>query len=229
MTFDEILENLQAQDPKALLYDALDELEKSVVVAATAADKASKAYYADATAKAEKISARVGLLRKQHSEFQKKIEALKKPLLEVTVSGNTQKLADLKASMKALEADKLQVSTELEMLESAHMSGADELYNDVVQKNDHYLSVREAYQEAKRKAYEFAIKREEIYHTIQRETQYYNAIPMHGPNMKDLEEHYHFEKWEQIHAEDAKQRAALEAEEANRPRNIETFSARIDY
>ena len=99
MTFDEILENLQAQDPKALLYDALDELEKSVVVAATAADKASKAYYADATAKAEKISARVGLLRKQHSEFQKKIEALKKPLLEVTVSGNTQKLADLKASM----------------------------------------------------------------------------------------------------------------------------------
>ena len=65
-----------------------------------------------------------------------------------------------------------------------NMSGADELYNDVVQKNDHYLSVREAYQEAKRKAYEFAIKREEIYHTIQRETQYYNAIPMHGQRIQ---------------------------------------------
>lgn len=131
-------------------------------------------------------------------------------------------MAELKVGMKALEADKIQVSTELEMLESAHMSGTDELYNDAVEKNDRYKAALDAYQKSMHKAYEFALKREETYRAIHRDTQYYNAIPMQGPNMEDLRKHYNFDEQERIRAEVARREAALEAERANKPRNLET-------
>lgn len=222
MTFDEIFGMLQDQDPKKMISNALEELKQSVVDAAAEAGKASRAYYADAEDKQKKITSRIELLKKQRNTFQAQIEALKKPLLSATVSGNAQKLTELKASMKALEADKIQVSTELEMLESAHMSGADELYNDVVKKNDRYAAALDAYQKSMRKVYEFALKREETYNTIHRETQFYSTIPAYGPKMEELRKHYNFDEQERIRAEVARQEAALEAERANKPRNLET-------
>lgn len=222
MTLDEVFGILQDQDPQKMISAALEELKQSMVDAAAEAHKASRAYYADAEAKQKKIASRIELLKNQRNTFQSQIEALKKPLLSATVSGNAQKLAELKASMKTLEADKIQVSTELEMLESAHMNGAEEFYNNVVEKNDRYVAALDAYQKSMRKVYEFALKKVETYNTIHRETQYYSCIPVYGPKMEDLKNHYNFDEHERIRAEVARREAALEAEKASQPRNLET-------
>ena len=223
MTFNETLEKYKAEDPQSIL-DALEELNQDCLTAASVANEAEKAYYASASGKQKKIDSRIAELVKQCDGYQAKIEALKEPLVVATVAGDANKLSDIKADMKKLEVDKSQVSTEINMLKSTHVSGDAELYNDVISKNDSYLVLREAYLEAKRKVFEFAIKRVEAYEKIKKGTMNHRIGGGYGPKIDELNKHFHFEEYAKNEAEAVRQAATLEAERANKPISLKTNS-----
>ena len=201
MTFDEILEKFQTEDPEKIILQALAYVKQELTDASTLADKASKAYYANVAEQEQKIAARIELLKKEHISIQAKIDELKKPLIAATVSDDAKKLVDIKDSLKSLEADKLQLSTEIERLESFHVIGDEALYTDVVKKNAHFLETQKAYEEARKRAYKLAVLREESYQAIQRETKHYWTNAAYGPDMKKLEKHFNFEKYAKLEQE----------------------------
>lgn len=223
--FNEILEQFQATDPNTLL-EALKEVEQASIDAAAETRQASDAYYANAREKEEKVNNRIASLIKQRDGYQAKIEAFKKPLVAATVAGDSKKLDSIKSGMKELEADKLQVSTEIEMLQSTHMCGDAELYNDVIAKHEHFRKLLDAYWQARASVHVFAGSREDTYNKINDKTggRYGGG---HGPDMEKLDRHYHAEEWAKINAKDAEETAARKAAEANRPRNLHTNTYRF--
>lgn len=218
MKFKEVLEKFKTgSDPKILL-DALEELSQDCSNAAAEAQRASNDYYANAKEKEKKVAERVNEL-KEHLEYcESNIEAFKKPLVEATVVGDREKLDSIKSSMKELEIEKDQLSTEIDMLESTHMSGDEDLYNKVVEKSTIHKNLSEVYSSAKAEAYGLAGERIVGFEKIQNRTQNFYAGGGNGPNMGELERHFHFEKYAKLKEQADKELAACEAEQGRRSR-----------
>lgn len=197
MKFNEILEKFKAEYP-GMILDALDELEKASSDAAAEAQRARDAYYASAKEKEIKVAERIKELKEHFEGCETRIEAFKKPLVAATVAGDHDKLDSIKAKMKELEVEKLQLSTEIGMLENTHITGDEDLYNKVVEKNAVHVKLREAYINAKEEAYRLAKDRIEDYEKIQKRTQNLRAGGGYGVNMQELDRHFHFEKYAEI-------------------------------
>lgn len=215
MTFDEVLEKFKAEDPKDIL-DALEELNQASNNAAAEAWKARTAYYANAEKKEKKVAARIKELKKQVNGYQAKIDAFKNPLISATTAGDQKELANIKDSMKALDADKVQASTEIGMLESVHIRGDEKLYNAVLDKAAEHDRLMKIYRSAKRKVYTFTIEMEEAYQKIQRETQHWNLGGGNGVDLNDISRHFHYEVYAKAEEDAAKENAARVADEEKR-------------
>lgn len=218
MDFNEVLGRYQSADPNELM-EALKKVEQVSIDAGIEAQKASDAYFTNARAKKEKIEARIAVLTKQHDKLQSKTDALRKPLTAATVSGDTKKLNSIRDDMKALEIEKAQLSTEIDILEGAYITGDEELYNDVAEKYEHFCHLRGAYQDARRLVHEFAREREESYKKIRGKTDgsYGGGF---GPNMEKINNHYNAENIAKLNARFAEEEAARKAAEAAKPRNL---------
>lgn len=224
MTFDETLEKLKANEEPKIILEALTQLSDDAAAAASAAQAASRAYYDDVAAKEKKIAARISELVKQRDGLQTKIEAFREHLAAATISGNAKKLDDINASMKALEADKRQVSTEIDMLESYHVKGEQELYNAVIEASDHHASMKNHYQHAKEKVYALATEREKAWAKIQEQTRHTWAGGGNGPDIEALKKHHFAEEYARREEQVAAQRIAdAEAAKAVEPYVSEYF------
>lgn len=94
------------------------------------------------------------------------------------------------------------------MLENTHITGDEDLYNKVVEKNTVHVKLREAYFNAKVEAYRLAEEKIEAYEKIQNRTQNFYAGGGYGVNMQELDRHFNFEKYAEI--EKAASEQALE-------------------
>lgn len=197
MTFDEVLEKLKGENPKVIL-DALEELEQASLDAWTEAGKARDDYYANTREKENKVADRIKELKKQFAEYQAQIDAYKNPLISATTACDQKKLASIRDSMKALEAEKVQISTEIEMLESAHIRGDEELYNKVLDRAAQHESLRKIYWAAKDEVYAFAKERAEDLEKIKNETKFHNMGGGYGVNVIELNRHFYSEKYAKL-------------------------------
>lgn len=189
--FQEALEKIRTEGDPKILLDALEELRNACEIAASDANLAEKAYYASAKAKEQKITARIEVLKKKQTECDAKIEALREPLISANLSGDSQRLQAIQTEMKALQAEKAQLVTEIDMLSEAHVPGDRELYEEVVKKNAIHASKREAYLSAKKEAYLLALDRIEAFEKLKRETKHYELGGGYGVNMARIREHFH--------------------------------------
>jgi len=214
MEFSEVLERFRQEDPQDLL-DALEELNQASINAASEAQKARAAYFADAQAKERKIADRVQELKTQRDGHQAKIDAFKNPLISATAAGDLKKLANIKEAMKTLELDKTQVSTEIAMLESAHIRGDEALYNAVLDRVAEHSRLLKIYQLAKSEVHSLAGEKEEAYRKIARDTLHINHGGGNGINLEELNRHFHYEVYAKHEEQAAKERAENDAK-ANR-------------
>lgn len=191
MEFKEVMEKFKTDSDPKILLDALEELSQACSEASAEAQRASKAYYANAEAKKQKITDRIEDLRKQLKGCETKIESFKKPLVSATVSGDSQKLEEIKARMKEQEVEKIQLATEIDMLESTHVSGNKDLYEAVVKKNAVHEKLRESYVSAKVEAHTLAREIIKGYEKLQRRTQNFHAGGGIGANLVEIENHFH--------------------------------------
>ncbi len=212
--FEEVLKGFQEADPNGIL-EAIREMEQISIDAGRAAKEAEKEYYADAAQSKAKVTARIEALIKQRDACQAKIAAFKKPLASATVRGDGKKLAAIKADMKELEADKTQISTELEMLQSTHIAGDVDLYTRVIQENQRTSELREQYRTAKKKVYQFALDMLEAYQAIKQATSNYDLGGGIGADLDKLDKHFNHEKYAEIAAQSAAEEAARNAARAS--------------
>ncbi len=218
----EVLQKFQEIDPNRIL-EVLKEFKQTCIDAHRTAKDVEKTYYADAAAGEEKVKARIDALTKQRDTCQAKITAFKKPLAAATIKGNAEKLASIKADMKALAAEEGQISTEIEMLQSTHIAGSKELHDRVLAENERFKNLREQYNAAAQEIYVFAKEREKLYQNILRTA---TANPFergYGIDMDKLDRHYRFELYAESAAKNAAEQAARKAAEASRPRTFQTY------
>lgn len=182
------------EDPKVIL-DALEEIKQASENAWSEALKAEKSYYANVKEKEIKVAARIEELNQQRDYYQTQIDSLKKPLVAATVAGKGKKLDNIKANMKEYEINKIQISTEIEMLETTHINGDEENYNEFMEKDAMYKKLRNDYRLAKRKAYEFAEEMIETYEAIKKDTILYNIGGGHETKVDEINKHFYFEKY----------------------------------
>ena len=220
MNLAEILEQHKAFDTGGLLA-ALAEIEQISINAGEEVKKASCAYYDNADLKAAAIKGRIAMLNKRRDEYQKEIDALKKPLVSATVDGDKAELDRIKARMKELEADKAQAMTEIEMLQSAYVTGDAELYEAIMAKNDHYQETLSLYRAARELVHELAREKEEAFKTIREET----GGLYHGRYVQDFEKlygHYHAEERAKADAAWTEKEAERKAAKEKEPRDLRT-------
>lgn len=206
--FNLLLSQYEPPDPTPLC-DAVQELEQISIAAGDEAKKASDAYFADARARESLIKARIAELIKNRDALQTKIEAFKKPLVAATVTKDNSKLSEIKEHMKALEADRRQITDEIEMLQGAHVTGDPELYDDAVEKNARFLEAKEQYIEARGALFDIAAEQERIYSRIKGAYSMpgpYAALAEdtrggRGPDMEELSDHYHAKDLSTAHEE----------------------------
>lgn len=201
MTFKEILEKLKTEGDPEILLAALEQVSQACSNAAADAQKASNAYYADSEAKQRKIKDRVEELKTQLEECEAKVEALKKPLVSATVSGDNQQIKEVKDRMKAQELERMQLTTEIDMLTNAHITGNEDLYDMVVEKNNVYENLRKDYVSAKAEAHKLAGERIKGYEKIQNRAKHFYAGGGNGPDMDALDKHFFHEKHEKLKKE----------------------------
>lgn len=194
MTFNKILEQFKMEDPKVILV-ALEEMKQASENAWAEALKAEKNYYANVKEKERKITARIEELNQQKDYCQTQIDSLKKPLVAATVAGNGKELDNIKANMKEYEINKIQISTEIEMIETTHINGDEELYNVFMEKDAMYKKLRNDYRSAKRKAYELAGEMVEEYEAIKKDTTLYNIGGGYETKVDEINKHFYFEKY----------------------------------
>ena len=198
--FQEILARFQAGNPDDL-KKAVDKLEEASCDAARATLAAATAYYASADEKGERIKNRILLLSKQKESYQSKIDAFKQPLIAATVAGDNASLQKIKASMKALEADKQQIFDELELLKSSHFSGDSELYDAVFVKDEYHAKLRANYLKAQDETWKVARAMVERWENIEERTLNWESRGGGSRlNLEKLEKHYHFDEWEKEEA-----------------------------
>jgi len=197
MTFNSIMEKFYAEDPKMIL-DALEELSQACSDASAEAQRAREAYYASAKEKEKKVVERTKVLKELLEDCEIRIEALKKPLVAATVAGDSGKLDIIKAKMKELEVEKLQLTTEIGMLENTHIVGDEDLYNKVVEKNSVHIKLREDYFKAKVETYRLAEEKIKDYEKIKKTTQNFRAGGGYGVNMQEIDRHFNFEKYAEL-------------------------------
>lgn len=218
--FNEILEQFESEGITKLT-DAFTELEQTCIAAGNEAREASRAYFADAEAQTNAIQERIATLTKQCGVLQAKIESFKKPLVAATVKRDNAKLSDIKSRMTALEVEKRQISDEIEILQSATVTGAPELYNATVEKNTLFLEMQKAFLSAKRAMNEYAQDREAFYRRIKEETTTWRGSNGgYGPNMEKLYNHYNAEEQAKLSARHAAETAEHEAAERAQSRLI---------
>jgi chaperonin cofactor prefoldin len=193
MNFEQVLERFKTEDPTYIL-DALDQLSKNCSVAASAAQVAKRAYYADVAEKEEKIKVRITALIKQRDELQSKIGTLKKSLVSATISGDVKKLEDIKANMRALEVDKAQVADEISLLESTHVHGDEALFNKALEMAAEHENLSNAYRAAKVEVYNLACDREKTFRRIQERAQNFHAGGGNGINVEEIKKHFYSEE-----------------------------------
>ena len=189
MNFDETLTRFQETNPDDLL-EALSELEALSINAFTETSKARDAYFADAAQKKATVDARIEALIKQRNQHQAKIDAFNRSLVTATVAGDNKKMDCIRADLKECESTMLQVSTEIEMLQSAHIPGDMTLYNEVVAKNNTYQDLRTQYRTAKHDTWEFARGALKRWERIKDATHNYDMGGGFDLNMEALNAHY---------------------------------------
>lgn len=216
MGFNQVFEKFQAEDPNEIL-DALKLVEQESTAAATEAAKARDAYFTDVNKKQAAVNDRISVLTGQSNELQKRIDDIRKSLVSATTSGDVKRLEGIKADMKALEADKLQVSDEIETLQTCRVTGDDRLYNNAVEKIDYFQQLRNSYIEAKVKVHTLAGEKVNVYKRVRDKInpQYGNGK---GPDRTELDKHFHLEEYEKLEEKAAADKAEREAAEERESR-----------
>ncbi len=190
MNINKILESMKADKSPETLLEAIEELSQKCLNAAAEGSQAEKAYYADADTKKQKLNARVADLRNQLKACDATIESFREPLVAATVSGDQNKLGEIKARMKEQELERSQLNSEISLLESTHVKGSEELYNAVIEKSDAHEELTKEYHAAKTEAYFLAQQKIKEYESLERETRNYNMGGGYGPKIRKLWRHY---------------------------------------
>ncbi len=217
MMIDETLKKFKSEGNPQVVLDALEQLKQESEDAWRVASDAHKAYFADADEKKEKVDARIADLTKQRDQLQAKIETFKQPLVKATASGDSKKLAEIKNSMKDIEAERSQVSEEIGLLQSAHISGEPELYETALKKAEEFCSKRESYWAAKDKVHSFALEMINVYENISKNVQRLSYNGRHSGGgydipVDELKRHFHYEEYAKAEELAAKEKADREAE-----------------
>jgi hypothetical protein len=219
--FIEVYERFEANEPDELLK-ALGELEQVSIDAGKEAQKASAVYFADVEDKKAKISNRIADLTGQRAVIQGKIDALRTPLTDATIKGNREKLDEIQASLRTLEVDIAQATTEIELLEAAFIKGDDDLYNDVMGKQQCFEEIYDDYQDTREQLYHFALKRGKQFEKVADKTRAWGVWGGtrgggNGASMSKVNDCHDAERIAKEHAICLEEEAARKAAEALRP------------
>ena len=229
MDFNKFWKQFKKEAALDKLIDALDELKSISIAASKDAKAAEDAYYANARKKEEKVAARVAKLNEQRIALQAKIGEYKYPLTNATANGDTDALDKIRSAMRALEAEKAQVVSEIELLESAYIRGDDTLYKAVELKNNRFLELKNAVLEAGR-----MIERDQyLEKRFEKITTFLHYFTCEytcgtslgaGANMEKLNNHYNAEQL----AEQRKMEVAKMIEQKAARSNVVEIAQRID-
>ena len=221
MNIYERLEEYKKNSPAAL-DNALSEYGQTSIDAAKVAKDAYDAYFADAKTKEERVKARVEHLMEERDRIAEGVKQQRSSLVSATAKGNVLKLEQINRSIKEAEIEKAQLTTEIEMLESAYVAGDEKLFADAISAYESFEELNDDYLSAKREVYEFAKLQAEDFERLERSLSYGERGVARGPDIEKLRKHYDAERIAETTEKNNAEKAMKHESATRGPRDIVT-------
>jgi len=196
MGFSEFWDYFNTEADPDRLMDAVHEVLSASRDAGADATAAAEAYYANAKAKAGKISSSIAELDEKLSKLEVEIGAIRYSLVEATANEDAGELDKVRGYLEPLVLKKHQIESEKALLLGAHVRGDEALYNDAAAKNSLFLELRKFAQEVMQMVSEkgLAKRYSEIENLCSNYSDaYIGATAGYGLDMKQLDNHFNSE------------------------------------
>lgn len=197
MTIKEILG--QAQQGSDAVTNLPIELSGQNKEVTAAAQKACDLYFADVRLRKKGIHDKVTALEKQKTELDSQVRGMQATVVDAAGTGNADTFAQAQDKLTAIVARKAAISTQINMLQAAHVRGSEELYQAACDAHDALMKANSVYEEALNEIHLVVKEQAKIWSELEEKSEYssYHArtghISIKGGRVCDFEkvrEHY---------------------------------------
>lgn len=168
MNLEKLIGNVRsgAEAISAFLEDARQhnrELTKGV-------EKACDKYFEDISKKDSKIRESIADMERQKLSIAASIQSMQPLLVNATISGNADSVKHLQEKMTELKAQEMTIDAQIEMLSTADINGADDIFADAEMKHERLSEDNKSLTEAYQQIHEFAEEQRKFWSKLSDDT-----------------------------------------------------------